>query len=572
MAEPLYTTCSECRRAPKSSRFPGQQAASDIRRKFDYESRRARSLSPERPSQKLEEAPNLKKRLRSESPEPARKSLKLGPKKREQQFTNLPILFIPFEGNFSNRIMGGYAKRGNQTSNIVEGTDFDPYIELGSKRIEDSDIPSTVGASSHWSVKKGEVSKHKLLATSKDNFEDKLSAKAMSNTEFYELVVKDRLEYLKLNALSTVEQGLPEVIVLSERLLAWPEQLDVIDNRYIKCFVLGQGNLQDMAAYVLESARHCYGFEVHKRDAKFSGKKFTETWLVVKKITVSPAFSVACVHLSSKYTGCRTEKMSPIMQEVLDFAREIGIHAIVGDCNMNTYGLHGGFFPVSNEFVQEGSSLALKTSVATSSGGGDKAYMGGIICDSRVSFRSTLTTFGNCAVPPWFFGSTFFDRVYSDHHSLYCNYALYESGSSGFFKSSPGGDCFFDTLLARLATLETAQALRERVIDGITANVVHDPHIVAPRSVLVQVPHSNSALPVQCASRTDFMAEMRQPGRWVDDTIITYIALFLGQPINVQYAGFYAVFASDGSREDHMGLIPFGQDGICMNCRGNHFW
>lgn len=576
--------CDRCRQKPFFSIFPGQQAVKDLRKKHVI-LHRNRAPSPE-PYQHKSKEIIVKKRRHAEYPEPAlKKSLKIEHEPREQRFTNIPILFIPFEGNFNNRIVGGFERKGNQTSDIYEEQGEDPYVILGSKQIDDTDMQSSVGSSKHWSSKKGEVTKHKVLAKSSDELISILSKKSISEKEFFELVVSDRLRYLKFSAFSNRDQGLPEVIVLSERLLDWPDCLEVLQKKYVQCFVLDEMNLQDMSAYVLESEVRSYQFQIIRRAGKFSSHNFVEKWLIVKKITVTPAFTVACVHLSSKYTSCTTQKMSPVMWEVIQFARKNGVHAIVGDFNMNTYGLHGGFFPVSNDFVSQGDSdsLSLKTTVATSSGGGDKAYMGGLICESKVCFRSTLTTFGNCAIPPWFsqiaqsfkHKTDFDDRVFSDHHSLYCNYALYDS-SQGFISFLPftsgGGDCFFEALKRQLNTQESLQTLRERVIDGITNDVVHDGRIIAPRSVLVHIPNTDSAYSLQCTTLTAFMAQMRMPGRWVDDSIIPYIAQFLNTPIHIQYAQFYAVFATDGTRQDQLGRAPFDFNVIHMNCRGNHYW
>jgi len=206
--------------------------------------------------------------------------------------------------------------------------------------------------------------------------------------------------------------------------------------------------------------------------------------------------------------------------------------------------------------------------------------MGGLICDSRVSFRSTLTTFGNCAVPPWFDKKhpKFPEALFSDHHSIYCNYALYTS-QSGFLFTSPSnqssaGDCFFDTLRNRLRLTQSAKDLREYIINKIKVSVIQDNIILAPRSVLVHIADTDSAVPIQCNTLEHFMEEMGKPGRWVDDTIIPYIAQFLGKKIIVQYGDFYAIFNTDGSRQDRVGFAPMSlwSEVIHMNCLGNHFW
>jgi hypothetical protein len=84
------------------------------------------------------------------------------------------------------------------------------------------------------------------------------------------------------------------------------------------------------------------------------------------------------------------------------------------------------------------------------------------------------------ALPPWFDGGTLDGKVFSDHHSLYCRYAFYGEGTK--WRPSPpfgegGGDCFFYALRRRLGVTEGVVALRERLIDQITATVVGEPNM-----------------------------------------------------------------------------------------------
>ncbi|WP_224366321.1 OTU domain-containing protein [Hyalangium versicolor] len=437
-------------------------------------------------------------------------------KESRRSRVELPILFVPFEGNFSNRMMGGYEKKGNQTSSIVEGGGGSFVIHQGRRTIDEGDMSSSVGSSSHWTGMKGEVTKRELFGSNKKSVSSRLSQEKTSTDRFFEMVV--------------------------------------------------------MAAYVLDSAAWRYRFSSTQRSSKCKGSSFTETWLLISERSSTPEFTIACVHLSSKYTTVRTDNMESILNEVLVFARTKGVHALIGDFNLNTYGVHGGSFSVSNEFIMEKQKLSMKTTFGTSNGGGDSVYMGGMICDSRVSFRPTLTTTGCCAVPPWFQFDSWEGEVFSDHHSLYGRYVFYGEERVRQPSNEAGGDCSFVALRARLGLTEGVDALRRRIIDGITNDVVANTHLAGPRSILVQRPNSDSAVPVWCTSMRAYLTEMRKPGRWMEDTLLPYVAVYLRCRIIVQYGDHHAVFGVDGGRDEGTGFIwPEGTD-IFMNCQGNHFW
>ncbi len=552
----------------------------DIRRKrrATGEFRRSGSVPVERSPEDERRSPH--KRARSESPErepeKRKRTLEFGieVKPKLQLTAKLPVLFIPFEGNFNKGNIGGFEKYGNQTSSVFERRGESPFVERGGQTISKKvDMRSTFGESNFWKKREGQLEKHSPMSSSKKGFLRQIKKGGLDAQGFYEMVAADRLARLRFGRFSDPEQGLPELIILSERLYDWPERLNVAGHKYRRCHVLDGRSLQDMAAFVLETATLSYRFETVTRSASYGGNKFVETWLIARKHTVSPAFSIACVHLSSKYTACSTSKMGSIMADILEFCRRHGVHAILGDCNLNTYGVHGGSFPVSSDFVIKDTDLALQTTFATTNGASDKAYMGGMICDTGVGFRSTVSNFGNCALPPWFATGLFSGQVFSDHHSIYANYVLFDERSDRRrSRRGVGGDCFFEALARELDTDESIEALRQRIIDGIRVAVLHDGRIDAPRSVLVQIPDTDSALPVQCPTLGGFMTEMRLAGRWMEDTLIPYVAQHLNRRIIVQYDGFYARFETDGTRQDHGGLAPHELAGLRMNCWGNHFW
>lgn len=96
----------------------------------------------------------------------------------------------------------------------------------------------------------------------------------------------------------------------------------------------------------------------------------------------------------------------------------------------------------------------------------------------------------------------------------------------------------------------------------------------AARSVLVQQPGDEGvALPQWCEGPADYMNEMRQQGRWLDDSLIPFIAQSLQRRFVIQYGGYHAVFETDGSRTDVLGdRVPADDTEIFMYCHGNHFW
>lgn len=595
------TSCATCwkrRKQPRQSKFPLQQGSRDIKRYgqslgmskgysfeaperdkivFDFGDRGRRAQSEER------DLPVKRKASTS----PQRDEPKGGKKKRRLDDepilllspppptrTELPLLFIPFEGNFNPRIVGGFERKGTQTSQVSEHGGNAIVIQ-GKKKIKDGTMESTFGTTGFWKGRKGEIEKVDLLADNKKGFLELLDKEDLSAQDFYERVVTDRLRCLQFTEQSTPEQGLPEVIVLSERLLEWPKRLFVLNNLYRRAAILGTGNLQDMAAYV-HASTSCYSFSTLTRRAGKNDTGPTETWLVVHKNSVYPPCTVACVHLSSKYTSVDTGSMDWIVEALFRFAKRHQIQAIVGDFNLNTFSIHGGAFSISNDFVRKGGTVSLRSTFGTSSGAGDKAYMGGMICDERMSFRPTLTTFGNCAIPPWFRTGDFSDLVFSDHHSLYCRYAFYGQGGGGFKIPPPregrGGDCFFDTLARRLDNGESSRDLRRRIIDQISPTVIHNRNMQGPRSVLVQQEGSGLAVPVWCDDVEEFMAQMRRSRRWVDDSLLPYIAHAIGRRIMVQYANYHAVIGTDGLRRDEEGVAIPEEDDIFMYCEGNHFW
>jgi hypothetical protein len=569
----LCEACRAWRTELQKASFPLKQGARDIervRRATGGEGplQRSASMSPQgkRKIEKEEEAP----KLRRQKTEVLQATVGL---------VQLPILFVPFEGNFSARIIGGYQRTGNQTSTLVEKRGSDATVHRGDERFSVTDMLSGPGDMDFWSKKKGDFEIVNMLAEGKGALFDLLDELKMSGGDFYNMVVEDRLCFLGFNSWSSEANGLPEVIVLSEQLFdEFPERLSILGKFYLRAKTLGtQSNLQNMAAYVLTTAWDCYRFDSIKRADRFK-KEFEETWLLVMK----GAFKMACVHLSSNYTSAKSTDVDTIFESLLEFANKEDVHAILGDFNLNTFGVHGGVFPISGGFETESTGMGYQSKFATSSGSGDRLYMGGMICDPRVFLRTTLTSLGSLAVPPWFTRSKntqFQDRVFSDHHSLYGNYLFgAEMRSLEAPRNEVGGDCFFAALKARLESTDhlwhgkEVGELRKAVIEKIAPDMRKSPAHTGGRLVYKQISDTDSAIGVWCRDLDEFLEEMGQPGRWVDDTILPFVAVGLGMKIVVQYEIGYAEFAKTGERRDLPGLPAFESGTISMKCQCNHYW
>lgn len=570
--------CASCRGGwdkPQAAPFPLKQGAGDIDRRRDDTARPGAPL----------------RRSKSELLSNRKRKRPIGELNRTQTIvfdpvttlTHVPILFVPFEGNFSNRNIGGYKRTGNQTSTLDEGGGFGPIVQRKDERITGRDMASTFGSMEFWAGKEGNLEQMEMLAQDKNRLNALLKRLRMSPQLFYEAVVEDRLTYLGFESRSSPEEGRPEVIVLSERLLEFPDRLWVLDQEYLRWQkVEPRSHLQHMAAYVLSSVRNRYRFEIVQRNGRFKNEQVKETWLLVKK----GPFTLACVHLTSKYTSAQSGEASGIFGSLFAFAQKSQVHAILGDFNLNTFGVHGGVFPVSGGFGSQSGGISFESKFATSSGSGDKCYMGGMICDPRVFQRPTLTSLGSLAAPPWFTNSKQTElqhNVFSDHHSLYGNYLFTARSESPLAapRNEAGGDCFFVALQARLARTthewrtKSVPELREAVIDGIADMMRGSGHHTSGKYVDVQVSGTGLALPVLCNDLAEFIAQMRQPGRWVDDTILPFIAALLQMKLVITYGHGYAEFdATTGEREDHTGRPPLNPSDatISMNCQGNHYW
>src|SRR5262245_21004210 len=106
-AEPGRRLCTRCRaraKKPQTSLFPGAEASEDIRRQ------RLLEAPPLQRSASLIEYTKVSRKRKVEDDVPPLKRAKSGLDEVPATRHELPILFVPFEGNFANRMIGGYSR------------------------------------------------------------------------------------------------------------------------------------------------------------------------------------------------------------------------------------------------------------------------------------------------------------------------------------------------------------------------------------------------------------------------------------------------------------------------------
>ena len=124
----------------------------------------------------------------------------------------------------------------------------------------------------------------------------------------------------------------------------------------------------------------------------------------------------------------------------------------------------------------------------------------------------------------------------------------------------------------RLGLTEGVDALRQRIIDAISRDVLRINNLAGPRPILVQRPNSDSAVSVWCTSMRAYLAECASPeGGWKTRSCPSSPCI-CGAGSSVKYGDHYAIFETDGGRDDDTGFIFPEQGDIFMNCQGNHFW
>ncbi|MFY2563487.1 hypothetical protein ACN469_38195 [Corallococcus terminator] len=227
----------------------------------------------------------------------------------------------------------------------------------------------------------------------------------------------------------------PEVIFLSEQLkdAPFPDMLQPCPQlKYRKIgslkALLGDKNVDhknEIAAYVLKDEMSATQVLFDARALiRKSGKTKTEKWLTVQKIALPNVYvEVAGVHLDADYTG-HTSKAAKekTLQEVGQFARDQGIDALLGDLNMDSFELSGGFFPNDYSFAKtDGPSGTFnpKYTFSHSNSNSQNNYMGGMIVNLEQVETEPMHWLGHDTIA---LSRTLDGEFYSDHPAIMANY------------------------------------------------------------------------------------------------------------------------------------------------------
>lgn len=343
---------------------------------------------------------------------------------------HLPILFLPFEGNYNQRFIGGLAKGVSEVTLFEQGDSLNvtsgPSLQFSDQSF---DPHATLGNASWF---KGNSSKFTGFSLPSGSAKpQRLSSWKSGYLDIYHASVQNAFDWLCIGKYATFGNGLPKVIVLSEEISSWPATLTVHDHSYNLCSQLStKSNLQRMAFYLhSHTSKAQFSFRTESRPVSYKGSHI-ETWGIVTHTSFvshgrQSSVSIACVHLTSKFTDITssldTERQ---LTTVFDFAARQEVDAVIGDFNLNTYGQLGGTIPLSQSFEYDASSqLGFQSKFSATSGSGEKAYIGGLDVTKAIGVESTLTTSGETLIPPAA-ELTGKQVLFSDHHGIYKNFVL----------------------------------------------------------------------------------------------------------------------------------------------------
>ncbi|WP_342375972.1 hypothetical protein NVS55_32505 [Myxococcus stipitatus] len=187
----------------------------------------------------------------------------------------------------------------------------------------------------------------------------------------------------------------------------------------------------EISAYVLVDEKSITQVLYHARVLLRQGCKHEEKWLSIQKIV--PEYrvyiEVAGVHLDAGYTSYTSDtKKQAALSEVGQFARENDVDALLGDLNMDSFELNGGFFPNAFSFKNyevPGSSSEKKTLVkpvytlSHSNTNAKNNYMGGLIVNSAQVETEPMNLQGAETLS---LSRTLDGEFYSDHPAILANY------------------------------------------------------------------------------------------------------------------------------------------------------
>lgn len=234
--------------------------------------------------------------------------------------------------------------------------------------------------------------------------------------------------------ITEVTKLVPEIIFLSEELKEAPfptelrpcGQLTYKKIASIKEILYGTtvDAKNEIAAYVLQDPIHPPIFKYEKSVLTRKGTKDThyEKWLCVQKIDPrdGTALKVAGVHLDSGYTNHLAQKGKESLTTVGKFGRENGVDALLGDLNMDTFELAGGFFPKDYSFIMLSDNIVKPVyTFSHSNVNSMRNYMGGMIINTDEVEIEPMGLTGQGALST---SRTLGGEYFSDHPALLANY------------------------------------------------------------------------------------------------------------------------------------------------------
>ncbi|MFY1826047.1 hypothetical protein ACN47A_09050 [Myxococcus fulvus] len=227
-------------------------------------------------------------------------------------------------------------------------------------------------------------------------------------------------------------QLVPEVIFLSEELKGapFPNELrpcpELTYRRIGSIRTLLDPDVDpknEISAYVLRDEMFSSQVLYEARGLIRQGVNHPEKWLCVQKIVPEYRvyFEVAGVHLDAGYTGhTKEDKKHKALEEVAVFAHDNNVDVLLGDLNMDSFELGGGFFPNRFSF-QEGSdgNIHATYTVSHSNTNAKNNYMGGIIVNQEQVDTESINILGEDTRS---LSRTLGDSFYSDHPAIMANY------------------------------------------------------------------------------------------------------------------------------------------------------
>ncbi|QSQ13297.1 hypothetical protein [Myxococcus landrumensis] len=344
------------------------------------------------------------------------------------------VLFIPFDAG--NNFYKSNAKQGTSSADFIpsSGNMFAPFSQPLSARPLASFNNKTYPGQKTFEARSTHMSPGDIQANY-SRIVMKHIAACTNSREWKRVHASGAIDmHMQLSRLC------PEVIFLSEELkdAPFPSELRPCPELTYRRI----GSLKEMlpdvtvdvkneiAAYVLVDEKSFTQVLYNARVLHRKGCNHGEKWLSVQKIV--PEYrvyiEVAGVHLDAGYTKYTpATKKQEALAEVGQFARDNEVDALLGDLNMDSFELDGGFFPNAFSFKDyevPGSEKKKKVvkpvyTLSHSNTNAKNNYMGGIIVNSDQVETEPMNLRGDDTVS---LSRTLDGEFYSDHPAILANY------------------------------------------------------------------------------------------------------------------------------------------------------